>query len=77
VKVLPANRGPVIIIFLLKYVSHVFCIFARFYALSVHVTDTDIDDILYFRVNLLKASYVGYRGSDDYYLYSLSFKVFL
>jgi hypothetical protein len=77
VKILPANRGPIIIILLFKYVLHVFCIFARFHALSVHITDTDIDDILYLRVNFLKASCVGYRGFDNYYLYSFSFKVSL
>jgi hypothetical protein len=77
VEVLPVNRGPIIIILLLKYVLYVFYIFARFHALFVHVTDININNILYLRVNLLKASYVGYRGSDDYYLYSLSFKVSL
>jgi hypothetical protein len=75
VEVLPANRGFIIIVLLLKHVSYVFCVLARFHALSVHVTDINIDDILCFYVSLLKTFYVGYRCFNNCYLYSLFFKV--
>jgi hypothetical protein len=76
VKILPVNRGFIIIVFLLKYVPHVFYVLTRFHALSVHIADTDVDGILYFRVSLLKVFCVGHRCSDNCYSYSLSFKVF-
>jgi hypothetical protein len=76
VKVLPVNRGSVIIILLFKYVSHVFCVLTRFHAFSVHITNINIDNILCLRVSLLKAFYVGHRCSDNCCLYSLFFKVF-
>jgi hypothetical protein len=76
VEVLSANRESFIIVLLFKYVSHFFCILARFHALFVHVININVNNILYLRVGLLKTSYVGHRCSDNCYLYSLFFKVF-
>ena len=60
VKILSTNRGSLIIIFLYEYVLYILYILIYFYAFSIYIADININNILYLRISLLEAFFVGY-----------------
>jgi hypothetical protein len=68
IEILTAYGWPFLIISLFKRVLYFLYALIFFNALSIYITDADIDIVLYFYIGLLQALYICRRDTNYYRL---------